>query len=802
MDTLLQDVRYALRQLARAPGFTAVAVLTLAIGIGANTAIFGAIDAVLLKPLPFPDADRIFALRQHDRARGVERELVAPANFFDWRERSRSFELMAAADPWSLDYIGVDGADRVQAWRVTEGFFDALGVPPLMGRTLGADDYTPAGAPVVVLTHSAWQSRFGGDPAIVGKTIAFNDLPIEVVGVMPPRFEYPAGGDVWIPLPLQVPFASDRAGGFWDVIAKLARGVDARAAQAELDAVSGQLAAEYPVSNSELGIAMVPIGESLVVEVRPALVFLLAAVGAVLLIACANVANLLLARAADRRREFAVRSVCGATRGRVIRQLVTESAMLALLGGFAGVLLASWGLSALGAVRPDNLPHVADPAIDARVLAFASLLVVGTALLFGLVPAWHAARTDVRERLHGTPRSATPAGRRLKQGLIVAELALATVLLISAGLLVRSLIGLLDVERGYRSDNVAAVTVQAWRYYPDLNRRQQFVEEALERVAALPGVSAAGMASALPLAGEIGQNTTTFAIEGRPLPQSDGLPTVRAVAVTSGYFDALRIPLRAGRLVQVTDDDDAPRVILINEAMARRYWAGESPLGARVTLGFLGARWTAEVIGIVGDTRQTLQEDPPPSLFMPYAQARTGALHFVVRAVGDPTALTAAVRQTIASINPAMPFAGSATLDGLVDDAVRERRVTMTLLLVFSFTALGLAAIGTYGVLSYDATRRSQEVGIRVALGADTSSIMRLLVGQGLLFALIGISTGAVLALGVTRLLSRFLFGVAPFDPLTFAAIAVLLTCVTVFASYWPARRAARVDPMVALRAD
>jgi putative ABC transport system permease protein len=777
-------------------------VLTLAIGIGANTAIFGAIDAVLLKPLPFPDADKIFTLRQHDRGRGIERALASPANFFDWRERSRSFRFIAGADPWSIDYVGADGADRAQAWRVSEGFFEALGVPPLLGRTLRDDDYTATGGPAVVLTYSAWQSRFGGDPAIVGRTLVFNDQPVEVVGVMPPRFEYPAGTDVWVPLPLQINFAANRAGGFWEVVAKLAPGVDAGAAQAELDAISAQLAAEYPATNADVGAAMVPIGESLVGEVRPALVFLLAAVGSVLLIACANVANLLLARAADRRREFAIRSVCGASRGRVLRQLVTESVLLAVFGGGAGLLLAAWGLKALGALRPSTLPHVADPSIDARLLAFASLLVIGTALLFGLMPAWQAARADLRERLHATPRLATPAGRRLKQGLVVAELALATVLLISAGLLVRSLVGLLDVERGYQSENVAAVTVQAWRYYPDLDRRQQFVDETLERIAALPGVAAAGMASALPLAEEIGQNATQFAIEGRPPLPPERLPSARAVVATSGYFEALRIPLREGRLVQATDGVDAPRVILINETMARLHWANENPLGARVTVGFLGERWTAEVVGIVGDTRQALQDDPPPSLFMPYAQARTGALHFVVRAVGDPSALAEAMRQTIASVNPALPFAGTTTLDGLVDDSVRQRRITMTLLIAFSLTALGLAAIGTYGVLSYDASRRSQEIGVRVALGAGSSSIVRLVVGQGLVFAFIGIGVGAVLALGVTRLVSRFLFGISPFDPPTFVAIGLLLLGVTALASYWPARRAARVDPMVALRAD
>jgi putative ABC transport system permease protein len=802
MDTLLQDIRYALRQLAAARGFTIVAVLTLAIGIGANTAIFSAVDAVLLKPLPFPGADRIFALRQHNRARGIERELASPGNFFDWRERSRSFEALAAADPWSIDYVSSEGPDRLQAWRVTEGFFDVMGVPPLLGRTFRADDYTATGGTVAVLTHSAWQSRFGGDADIVGRAIVFNGQLTTVIGVMPPRFGYPSGGDVWLTLPLSSPFLANRAGRFWEVAGKLAPGVDAPAAQAELDTISAQLGAEYPATNAEVGVALVPISESLVGQLRPGLLLLLAAVGAVLLIACVNVASLLLARAADRRREFAVRSACGASRARVIRQLVTESIVLAILGGAGGILLASWGLRVLGALRPDNLPHVAELAIDARVLVFASLLALGTALVFGLAPALHAARTGLNARLHATPRMATPAGRRVKQGLVVAELSLATVLLISAGLLVRSLVALLDVERGYRTDNVAAVTVQAWRYYADLNQRQLFVDEALERIAALPGVSAAGMGSALPLAAEIGANTTPFAIKGRTLPQGDDLPVASMAIVTAGYFDALGIPLLEGRSVEASDDDDAARVILINQAMARRYWGVDDPLGARVEVGFLGQRWTAEVVGVVGDTRQTLQDEAPASVFIPYGQARTGALHFVVRTAGDPNAMIRTVRRTLASINPAMPIAGATTLDGLLDDALRERRVTMSLLLTFSLTALGLAAIGTYGVLSYDAARRSQEIGIRVALGAGSASIVRLVVGQGMAFALIGVGVGAAISLAVTRLLSRFLFGVAPFDPATFIAIAAVLLGVTALASYLPARRAARVGPMMALRAE
>jgi putative ABC transport system permease protein len=802
MSTLLQDLRYALRQLARAPGFAAVVVLTLAIGIGANTAIFGAIDAVLLKPLPFADAHTIVRLYQHNRAQSVERGAAAPANFYDWRERARSFEILAAADPSSVDFIGEEGPDRLQAQRVTEEFFDVFGVPPLIGRTLRYDDYTAGVAPVAVLGYSAWQSKFGGDPGIVGRTLALSDQPTVVVGVMPPHFEFPPRNDAWIPLPPQAPFRQLRGAGFWTVAGKLAPGVGAEAAQAELDAISVQLAAEYPASNTGVGVSALPIRESLVGELRSTLLLFFAAVGAVLLIACVNVANLQLARAADRRREFAIRSVCGAGRGRVIRQLVTESVVLAALGGGLGLLVAAWMLYALESLRPDSLAHVAALSVDGRALLFGLLLALGTVLLFGLTPATRAAKTDVRERLHNTPRMATPAGRRFKQALVVAELALAMVLLIGAGLLVRSLIELLDVDRGYRTENVAAVTVQAWRYYPDLDQRSLFVDQTLERIAALPGVSAAGVASALPLAAEIGANRATFAIEGRSPQQDTALPTARAVVVTSGYFEALGVPLLGGRSVQTTDKADTPRVVLINETMARRYWGNENPVGARLAVDFRGEPQPAEVVGVVGDTRQALEDEPPASIFVPYDQDRTGALHFIVRAAGDSGALVRAVQQTIRAINPAMPFAGATTLDGLVDDALRERRYTLTLVLAFSLTALALAAIGTYGVLSYEAGRRAHEIGVRVALGARRAWIMHLVVGQGVRLALVGIVVGTVLALATTRLLSRFLFGVTPFDPLTFAGIAVLLLAVAALASYLPARRAARVGPVVALRAE
>jgi len=802
LDSFTRDVSYAIRQLARAPGFTVVAVLTLALGIGANAAIFGVVDEILLKPPPYRDPDRIVTLWQNDRTQSATRDDVSPANFFDWRERSETFEALAAVEPYSMDYLGPEGPDRFPMWLVTEGFHRVFGVGALLGRTFTAEDHTPSTPQVAMLSFRLWQTRFGADPAIVGRVLTLDGRPLTVVGVMPPQFSFPAGNDVWVPKVPRPGDAQTRAGGYWRVVGRLADGVALEAAQAELDAIATALAAEYPATNADIGIAAVPIAEYLVGDVRPALLLFWGAVGAVLLIACVNVANLLLARAAQRRRELALRAVLGAGRARLVRQLVTESLLLAVLGGMAGLAVATSGLGVIEALRPAGFFGGVPLAVDGRVIGFTALLALGTAFLFGLAPALDAAAGDLRARLHTT--TLAPA-RRFRGILVVGELALAMALLIAAGLLVRSFVTLQQVERGYRSDNVFALTVQAWRYFPDLARRTLFVEEALERIGALPGVQAVGIASSLPLAEDIGQELGTFAIEGHPPASVGDEPVAHVTVATNGYFAALGIPLRAGRLFALTDRGDMPRVVVINEAMARRYWPGEDPVGATLTVSFLGyvvppAR--AEVVGVVADVRLAPQEEPRPSLFVPHAQVPTGALHFTMRAAGDPTPLIDAVRRELWAANAAMPIEGPITLEGLLDDAFSERRFTLTLVLLFSGTALVLASVGAYGLSSYEASRRSNEIGVRMALGADRGRVVRFVVGAGLKLALIGIGIGALLALATSRLLSGFLYGVSPFDPWTFAGIAALLLGVTALASFLPAHRAARLNPMITLRAE
>jgi putative ABC transport system permease protein len=800
LSTLFQDIRFACRKLAKSPGFTIVAVLTLALGIGANIAIFGAIDTVLLKPRPYGDSERVLTLWQRDREAGTARGWVAPANFIDWRERSQSFEVLAAMEPFSLDYLATDGPVSIRSWIVTDGFFGVFGVEPLLGGSFRPEDHVQGAAPVAMLSYGVWLNRFGGNPEIVGRALTLDGRPTTVVGVMPPGFAYPPGRDIWSPRIFEGWERQARGGEFWQVVGKLKPDVSVSAAQAELDSIAAQLASEYAATNANVGIAGVPLDERLVENVRSGLMLFLGAAGLVLLIACVNVANLLLAQGAQRRRELAIRGVLGAGRGRLVRQLATESLLLAGIGGVLGLVLAAWGLNAFESLRPDTLPPGSSLALDSRIVGFAVLLALGTAVLFGLAPALGASRVALRERLHAATQSA-PAARRFRGALVVAELALAMVLLIGAGLLIKSFVALLEVDRGYRTENVLALSVQAWDYYPDRAQRTLFVEDTLERIASLPGVLAAGVASSLPLADVIGTERATFTIEGRP-PPAGGLPTADGAIVTESYFRILDIPLRSGRLLTTDDDADAPRVVLINESMARRYWRDGDPIGARMTFAFGAAPVPVEVVGVVADTRDALDEEPRPSFFVPYAQNPTGALYFLVRSAGDPTALVRSVQSEIWALNPAMPFGTVTTLDGLFDDSLADRRFALMLLVAFAATALTLAAVGTYGVLSYESGRRSHEIGVRMALGSDAVRVVGLVVGTGIKLGLIGIGIGTVIALATSRLLSRYLYEVQPFDSATFVGIALLLVAVTAIASWLPARRAARVDPMQALRQE
>ena len=801
-DALAQDLRYALRQLRRSPGFATVAALTLALGIGATTANFGAVDGVLLKPLPYADAGRLVVLWQWNRREGV-RDDVSAANFLDWRARARSFSAMALVEPYSVSYRGPDGPQTLRTWLVSEDFFRLLGTPPLLGRTLLPEEFTPARERVMVISYGVWQQRFGRDPSVVGRVVDIDGEPATIVGVMPPGFKFPLEREVWAPKVIRDDDRDARAVRYLSVVARLRPGVTHAQAQAELDALGAQLEREHPVANRDMGIQLVALPDQLVGSVRPALLTLLGAVGFVLLIACANVANLMLARASSREREFAVRAALGAGRMRVVRQLVTESLVIALAGGAAGVLLASWGVGAVRALTPANLPRAEDIGISWRVLGFALGASLFTALLFGLAPAARAAAADAHDTLRGGSRvGGTRARRTLRRGIVVAEVSLALVLLVGAGLLVRSFTTLLAVDRGFRTDGIAAATVHVWDY--PAQRRVGFAGEVLARMAALPGVRSVAATSALPLAGDIGATEARYVASGRAAPRAGEEPRAFASVVTLDYFATLGIPLRRGRLFGTADDSASAPVVVVSETLARQQWPGEDPVGKRMTVIFSRGRPVVrEVVGVVGDVRHAgLDETPRPALYMAHAQVRSGALMLVARTAGDPAALVPQIEKAIWSVDPGLSVYETATMEGLLDDWLRPRRFTLVLLLAFSLAALALAAVGVYGLMSHIAAERTRELGLRMALGARVGDVLRLVLREGLGLAIAGVVLGLAGAAALTRVLRNMLFGVEPLDPLTFAGVAVLVIGCAALASLVPARRSARVDPIVALRAD
>jgi putative ABC transport system permease protein len=805
LEDFARDLRYGARSLRRRPGFAMVVVLTLAIGIGGTTAIFGAVHGVLLAPLPYRDPERIITVWTNDRGEGKPQDDVAPGNFVDWRERQRSFATFASANPYSMDWVGPHGPEHLGTWLVSEGFFETFGVRPLLGRVFLPDEYTAGRNNVAVIGENAWRSRFNADPRIIGRQLTLDSVPRTIIGVMPRSFRFPPGREVWQP---QVPFDEDdrrrRRSAYLTVVGRLAPGVTLARAKADLGAVAAQLTREYPRTNTGVGVTLVPLPEQTVGHVRKALLVLMGAVGLVLLIACGNVASLLLARAVQREREVAVRVALGAGRGRILRQLGAESLVLALAGGVAGLVVAFGGLAAIRALGPETLPRLDEIAIGPSVLAFALATTLGAAVVFGIAPAVHAAPVDVREKLAaGSAHSgAGRPRRRLQNAFVVVQFALALVLLVGAGLLVRSFVSLLRVERGFDPHNVLAVTVQSWSYYRTPERRAAFVRDATERLAALPGVQAAGMTSSVPFGERIGQDEAAFEIEGRPVASRDQAESVKAAAVTSGYFAALRIPLRRGRHFAASDVASAPPVAIINEALARRHWPNESPLGKRIKVTF-GGSVLRTIVGVVADVRHGgLHETPQPTVYAPHAQAATGANAFVIRTAGDPLAALPQVRAEFRSINAVLPLASTTTLETLLEDSLRERRFHLALLGAFAVVALLLAALGVYGVMSHATTERTHEIGVRMALGARGADVLRMVMRQGASLAIAGAIGGLLGATAVTRLLRGMLYGVTPLDPLAYVGAGALLLAAAGMACYLPARRAARLDPVRALRVE
>jgi putative ABC transport system permease protein len=810
MEMLKQDLAYALRVLRRQPGFTAIAALMLVLGIGANTAIFSVVNTVLLQPLPFRQPERVVTVWENNRRDGIPRDDVSPANFLDWRERQKVFEEMATSNPWSLDYTGGGEPETFQNALVSRGFFEILGAGALLGRTFLREEYEPGHNNVVVLSHALWQRRFGRDPGVIGRTLSLDNKPTVVVGVMPPEFRphlHLPEPEAYQPQAPEVAWRFQRRATYLKVVARLRPAVTVDQAQAAMDTIAAQLASEHPSTNAGVGAIVVPLREHLVGNVRTALLLMFAAVGIVLLIACANVGNLTLARSNEREREIAIRTALGAGRGRIIAQLLTESVILGLTGCVGGLLLASWAVPVLVALAPADVPLLETVRLDGTVLAFAAAAGLLTSLLFGLVPALQTSGTDAQDRLKEGARAGAGRFRRRTRGvLVVAEFALALVLLISAGLLIRSFVNLLRVDPGFSREKVIALQTFVWDRYSTPARRLEFSGEVLRRLEELPGVEAAGVTTALPLFESGMDSAVPVTVENQAAPLPGQEPTAYYTIVNSGYFEVMRVPLLRGRLFNRFDAMEAPRVALINEAMARRFGIQDDPVGRKIApkmrqRGSNAESVPLEVVGLVGSLRhEALDAAPRPEFFIPQSQSANGSLIFVIRTSGDPAACMPAAKSAIWQVDRTQPIYALATMDDLVAGSLAPRRFGLVLLASFAGLALVLAAAGVYGVISYATGLRTREIGVRIALGAQSGDILRMIVGEGLRLAAAGVCVGTALALAATRLLSSLLFEVQPSDPVTYAAVAGLLAAVGILACYVPARRAMRIPPQEALR--
>ncbi|HEY6186733.1 MAG TPA: ABC transporter permease [Pyrinomonadaceae bacterium] len=798
MNTLLQDLRYGIRMLLKNPGFAVVAVIALALGIGANAAIFSVVNSVLLRSLPYNDPDRLIVLRENKRPQFPEFS-VSPGNFLDWQKQNTVFEKLCAIRGFSYNLVDTGEPERLRGSRVSAGLFEMLGVKPAQGRTFLAEEDQPGRDAVVILSNSLWQRRFGADPNILGRTLTLNASPYTVIGVMPPNFQFPdRETELFTPVAFDAKQAEQHGAHYISAIGRLKTGVTIEQAQTEMSAIASRLSQQYPDSNAGWGVSLFKMQEYESRDIKPALLVLLGAVALVLLIACANVANLLLARATARAREIAIRTALGASRWRVIRQLLTESILLALVGGGIGLLLAVWGVDLLLALAPEDLPRVNNGALDARVLGFTILITLLTGIVFGLVPALQSSRPNLNETLKEGGRGTTGGHHRVRGALVVTEVALALMLLIGAGLLIRSFYRLQQVDPGFNPKNALAVTVSLpAKKYAEEDQQAAFFTQLIEKVSGLPGVVAVGATQSLPIQGDY---VLGFNIQGRPPDAPGEEPTTNYYAVSPDYFKAMGIPLLRGRLFTERDKKDAPRVAVINETMAKKYFPDEDPIGKGINV-TNGPERFREIVGIVADVKQYGLDRPTTAqTYEPFLQTPFSGMTLIVRTEGNPTALNAGVRGQVLSIDKDQPVSRSRSLEEVIAESVAKQRFAMLLLGIFAVVALILAAVGLYGVMSYAVTQRTHEIGIRMALGAQQKDVLKLVVGQGMILALIGVGVGIVASLLLTRVMTTLLFGVTATDPLTFLAIPLLLAAVALVASLVPARRAMKVDPMIALR--
>jgi putative ABC transport system permease protein len=826
MFTLLGDLRYGVRMLLSAPRVTIAALLSLALGIGANTAMFTVINAVMLKPLPYTESDRLVMV--WETASDSDRRPVAPANFIDWRREARSFGSLAAWDEVSVNLTGISRAgsgaagsglsrltsrpERLRAVSASGNLFDLLGVHATIGRTLSMADEAADAPRVAVLTHGLWQRLFAASPAALGQTLVLDGQPAVIVGVLPPDFALTAEIDVYLSgdrgVPRAHPFPGDitqvRDSHIITVTGRLKDGVSVEQAQAEMSTIMRRLEQAYPGTNTTLGARVVPLHDDMVAETRPALLLLLGAVAFLLLIACVNVANLLLGRAIARQREIAVRMSLGATRARLVQQFLAETAVLALAGGAAGLILARWGVDALMALAPADLPRLSEVRPDLTTTVFAFVVALGTAFIFGLVPALQASRQDAAGAIKddGTRTAGSRSHRRLHQALAVSELALAQVLLAGAGLLIASFIKVQNVELGFRTDQIIAVEVfLGGDRYQDPARKAAFHQRVLERLDAIPGVESAAMALTVPFRGAINRGVW---ITGQPTPPPGFNQSIDFQIISPEYFQTLGVPMLDGRAFSERDDGDAPLVAVVSRAMASKYWPGENAIGKQVQVGGPNSK-PREIVGIVGDVRQRDPERAPePLMYIPYLQDTEpwNWAMFALRTNLDPASLTPAVRAAVFEIDPEQPVARIRTMNEIAGTLGAERRFNTLLLALFSGVALILAAIGTYGVMAYSVTRRTREIGVRMALGARPGDVLRMVLGQGAGLVAIAIVLGLAGAIAASRVIASQLFDTTAHDPVTLAAGAATLCAFALLACYVPARRAMKVEPLEALRRE
>ncbi len=808
MTTLLKDIQYAARILRRSPGFTFTAVLTLALGIGANTAIFSVVNATLLRPLPFPHPERLVALQNQYKAVGLDSASVSVPEYIDYRKQRQLFSEVAAVNTDDFNLTGVDRPERLQCGEATSGLFAVLGIQPILGRVFNYEEDQPGKNQVVLLTQGLWKRRFAADPGVVGRTIHLNGKPYTVIGIVPNILQWFAPLDAWIPTgftPADMA-PSQRGQQSLFILARLQPDVSIDRARAGMAAFGSTLAKAFPDNyppSSGWAIRVDSLNELLVGDVRGALMVLLAAVGFVLLIACANVANLLLGRASGRMRELSIRAALGAAKWRIARQLLTESVMLGLLGGAAGILLGSWAVGFLVTSGPQQLPRLDEVSIDGRVLAFTAAIAILTGVLFGLAPAIQVATGSLHEMLKSGARGAAGSLRRhrTRSALVVAEVALSLVLLVAAGLLLRSFASLQKVDPGFRAVNVLTFGISLPESaYSTQERTTGFFHTLLDRLAALPGVRAAGAVNPLPFSGN--NSSGSFLIEGRTVPSGGTAPHADQRAVSPGYFKAMGIPLRRGRLLTDADRPGAPPAVVIDDALAQEYFKGADPLGRHLRRPSNTSSW-ATVVGIVGHVQHSALDSKQrkATFYSSYLQdMHSQSLQFVVHTAGDPMSLANVVQQEVSTLDKDVPIFDVKTMDGRVAASLANRRFAAWLLAAFSFIAMLLAAVGLYGVMAQSVQQRSREIGVRMALGAQSRDVLRMILRQGAILIACGLVAGTATALVLTSLMKSLLFAVSPADPLTFVLVAALLLAVALAATWLPARRATRLDPVNTLR--